>query len=84
MTRLIEQVNNFQEIIKNNKDFFVKLLELHGCIWDGNEKSIKKILVWPCNENGRKDNSTVLKNNEILEYCYNKGDTNFTISKVSQ
>ena len=67
MGRLIEQVNNFENIINEKKDFFYELMELYDYIWD--RKSIKKIIIWPEIENSRKS-SKELSNKNIIEYLY--------------
>jgi len=67
MGRLIEQVNNFENIINEKKDFFYELMELYDYIWD--RKSIKKIIIWPEIENSRKS-SKELSDKNIIEYLY--------------
>lgn len=46
------QVDIFEEIICNKKNFFAELLKIYGIDWD--KQAIKKIVVWPKGNSGKK------------------------------
>lgn len=66
LTRLIEQVDNFEQIILENTTFFNELLFLND-IKFSNSFSIIKIVVWPYNNTSPKKE---LKKVGIVEYTY--------------
>lgn len=79
MQRLIEQVENFEKIIVNNKVFFKEFCELYDCLW--NEESIIKVIVWPFKNNPK--TSQNLKDKMIIEFGYEAiGDGSFSIIKI--
>lgn len=66
--RLKEQVNNFEEIIIENPEFFSQLLLIHGFAKpNGVSKNINKIVVWPHEKTSPKKE---LKNSDIQEFTY--------------
>lgn len=68
LKRLIEQVNNFENVIKENPEFFKKLLLIHGYSNTENiSRSILKIVVWPHEKTSPKKE---LKDLDILEFTY--------------
>ncbi len=71
MTRLKEQVDNFENVVKDEAyiEFFYSLLELYGHKWD--KESIQKIIVWPSAKgNGKKFKDS--HDNSIVEFEYDK------------
>ena len=71
LTRLIEQVNNFEKIINKNPEFFSELLAIHSYKWQNElPNSVCKIVVWPHKITTSK--KIDLDSNKILEYTYQK------------
>lgn len=71
LKRLIEQVNNFEEIINENPQFFSDLSAIHGYQWQNElPNAICKIVVWPPRENIFLKKELIANN--ILEYTYAK------------
>ena len=66
LTRLREQVDNFEQIILENTTFFNELLFLND-IKFSNSFSIIKIVVWPYNKTSPKKE---LKEVRVVEYTY--------------
>lgn len=66
--RLIEQVNNFETVIKENPNFFTRLLSIHGFSKTSEIKpTVVKIVVWPHKSTSPKAN---LKEEGIIEVTY--------------
>ena len=66
--RLIEQVNNFEKVIKEKTEFFLQLLSIHG--FKSNKQvplSILKLVVWPHEKTSPK---IKLKTEYIVEITY--------------
>lgn len=72
LKRLIEQVDNFEEIISDNFLFFRNLLALHG--FSKLEKESKKVIVWP---HERTSPLEKLQKLNIAEYTYQKVGENY-------
>lgn len=81
MSRLIEQVYSFKDIIKKNINLFDDLCKLYDHTW--NRESIIKVIVWPFNKNGLKSSEELDKLN-IIEYGYEKIDDNFKFTKYEK
>lgn len=65
LTELQKQVNDFEDIVKKQADFFYDLLKIYGLEWD--KCSIKKAIVWPkCHSKNK-----VFKN-DVTEFTYEK------------
>lgn len=65
LTELQKQVNDFEDIVKEQADFFYDLLKIYGLEWD--RCSIKKAIVWPkCHSRNK-----VFKN-DVAEFTYEK------------
>lgn len=72
LKRLIEQVNNFEEVILEKRLFFENLLQLH-CI-NNSINSVLKAIVWPYE---RTSPLKKLKDLEIKEYTYHKENNEY-------
>jgi len=77
MKRLKEQVDNFEQIIKENISLFSELCLLNNLQWD--EKSIKKVIVWPFSKNARYTFKEV--DDKVVEYGYIKNDNLYEFIK---
>jgi hypothetical protein len=73
LKRLIEQVNNFEEIIHENFSFFMNLTSLHGS--SKLEKVSKKAIVWP---HERTSPLKKLSDLDIAEYTYKKYENSYS------
>ena len=82
LTKLIEQVSDFEEVVINKSNLFAELLEIHDCKnWD--KKSIKKIIVWPYSSRGSKSTEKLTTEN-IIEYGYDKNaDESFSFKLMN-
>ena len=77
LSRLIQQVENFESIINKNKSFFDELLCLHGLqVKEGPLKAV----IWP---RPIKFSLSNLTERNITEYCYLEGNDDFKITKVN-
>jgi len=78
MGRLVEQVENFNNIIEKEKSLFDDLCKIYNHNWD--KKSIIKVIVWPFNKNGQKS-SIELSNKNIIEYGYEEKNDSYEFIK---
>lgn len=77
LTRLVEQVDNFEKIIQENENLFKEILNIHGI--DNLNQSISKAIVWPYAE------TSPLKKLEelgIQEYTYTNIDDYFRVQNL--
>ncbi len=76
--RLIEQVNNFENVINERPEFFTELLSIHG-FKNKNRipQTVAKFVVWPYGKTSPKAN---LKNENIIEITY-QSNYSFTVFK---
>lgn len=75
LTRLVEQIEDFEEYISDNNALFIELLKIHNCEWDGNK--LKRIIVWPHSKNPRKSTLEELSTSKVTAYGYIEKDDMF-------